>query len=136
MAIVPASGRSSPATKRSSVVLPAPVGPSNTMNSPFGIVKLTSSSAVTAPNRLVTRSMTTSATGAPGADQGAHLRGGPRVQVAAQRAARDRVEHDRTIVRETQADRFARVRADRRGDPRLDPAVVGVDGDDLQRAHV
>src|SRR5450631_686233 len=133
---VPAAGRSSPATKRSSVVLPAPVGPSSTMNSPSGIVRLTSSIAAIGPNRLVTRSISTSATGGSNAAAGAHLSGGPFEQRAAQRAARDDVEHDRTVVGEVQADRFARLHANRGRDSGFHPAVLGVDRDDLKRAHV
>src|ERR1700731_3066209 len=50
----PVSGVSSPATNRNVVVLPAPVGPRRTMNSPSAMVSVTSPIAVTAPNRFET----------------------------------------------------------------------------------
>ena len=51
----PASGTSSPAMMRSSVVLPEPDGPSSATSSPAGTSRLTSSSAVNAPNALARR---------------------------------------------------------------------------------
>src|SRR5258707_9489353 len=63
MVIRPASGRSSPATRRSVVVLPAPVGPSSTMNSPTARAKERSATAVISPKRLVTPARTMSAMG-------------------------------------------------------------------------
>ena len=45
MSIVPPSGRSSPAISRSVVVLPAPVGPSSTTNSPSAMCRSRSSTA-------------------------------------------------------------------------------------------
>src|SRR5271169_4424690 len=52
MCTEPESGCSSPATSRKSVVLPAPVGPSRTMNSPSATDSETSASARTSPKRL------------------------------------------------------------------------------------
>src|SRR5215212_5361295 len=59
----PASGISSPARQRSRVVLPQPLGPNSTINSPSAIVRLTPSTAGTLPNIFTTRSITISATG-------------------------------------------------------------------------
>src|SRR5919108_4543467 len=52
--MLPASGRSKPATIRSVVVLPHPLGPSSEKNSPSAISSDTSSTALTPPNRLLT----------------------------------------------------------------------------------
>src|SRR5687767_6010285 len=52
----PASARSRPASRRSSVVLPQPDGPSSTRHSPDSISKSTPASAVCAPNRFETPS--------------------------------------------------------------------------------
>src|SRR6185369_5124510 len=90
MAMMPASGFSRPATSRSSVVLPAPVGPSSTTSSPLGTVRLTSFAASTVPKRLVTRSITTSAMA------------GLFKKAALQRAAGHRIEHDDALLGEAQ----------------------------------
>src|SRR5205814_46699 len=50
----PWSGRSMPAMRRSVVVLPAPLGPSNTKNSPSATSSVMSSMAVTSPKCLCT----------------------------------------------------------------------------------
>src|SRR4051812_5598449 len=50
----PASGISKPATMRSVVVLPHPLGPSSEKNSPSPISSVTSSTAACLPNRLLT----------------------------------------------------------------------------------
>src|SRR5712691_1798376 len=55
----PASGDSSPASRRSSVVLPQPDGPRSTRHSPGSTVRSISRSAACAPNRLPTRSKRT-----------------------------------------------------------------------------
>ena len=52
----PASSVSSPAMMRMRVVLPQPDGPSRLKNDPAGRSRVTSSTAVTAPKRLVTPS--------------------------------------------------------------------------------
>ena len=49
MVMVPSSGFSSPAISRKVVVLPAPVGPSSTKNSPSRIVRSSSEMAVVRP---------------------------------------------------------------------------------------
>ena len=53
MAPLPGSGSSSPAMIRSSVVLPDPDGPNRATNSPVATLRLTSFSAVNAPNVLL-----------------------------------------------------------------------------------
>src|SRR5689334_5995403 len=52
----PAAGRMSPASTLSRVVFPAPLGPKSARVRPAGRVKVTSSSAGTAPNRWRTPS--------------------------------------------------------------------------------
>src|SRR5919198_3787879 len=54
MTMRPASGSSKPATMRSVVVLPHPLGPSSEKNSPSAISSDTSSTAFTPPKRLLT----------------------------------------------------------------------------------
>jgi hypothetical protein len=51
---LPSDGFSSPATRRSTVVLPQPDGPSNVTISPCGMARLMLSITVLLPNRLVT----------------------------------------------------------------------------------
>src|SRR5258707_6289008 len=58
---VPRSGRSSPATRRKVVVLPAPEGPSSTKNPPSGIASDRSSTAAMSPKRLARPARATSA---------------------------------------------------------------------------
>src|SRR6266540_693037 len=53
MVALPASGVTSPSSIRSVVVLPAPFGPRNPVIDPWSTVKLRSSTAVTAPKRIV-----------------------------------------------------------------------------------
>src|SRR5262249_2505445 len=57
MTMRPLSGRSSPASAGSVVVLAQPDGPSRVTNSPGAAVRLTSCSAVTSPNVLLMRSI-------------------------------------------------------------------------------
>src|SRR5215469_6747362 len=57
--IVPASGRLRPATQRSRVVLPQPLGPSSATISPSAMPRETPSSAKVAPNCRVTDSIST-----------------------------------------------------------------------------
>src|SRR4051794_12897965 len=54
MQIVPPSARSKPATSLSVVVLPAPVGPRSTTNSPSAMVRSRRSMASVWPKRLLT----------------------------------------------------------------------------------
>src|SRR5579871_4957834 len=58
---LPRSGFSSPATRRSVVVLPAPVGPRSTMNSPSAMWSESSATAWRSPKRLAIPESTTSA---------------------------------------------------------------------------
>src|ERR1700675_2225320 len=69
--IEPLSGLSSPATRRSVVVLPAPVGPSNATNSPSPTVSDRSSTACVLPNALETALISTSAIRASFVQRGA-----------------------------------------------------------------
>src|SRR5262245_66685414 len=62
MAMRPSSGDSRPAMRRSVVVLPAPVGPSRTTNSPSPTASDSRVSAATGPKRLLTSARITSAT--------------------------------------------------------------------------
>src|SRR5215207_9148198 len=59
-AIAPASGRSKPAIRRSSVVLPQPEGPSTAMRAPLSTWRLTSTTALVEPNNFETLSRRTS----------------------------------------------------------------------------
>ena len=61
MEMRPAVGRSSPAMVRSSVLLPQPEGPTNTMNSPWRTCIEMSLSTPRSPNDLCSRSISTSA---------------------------------------------------------------------------
>src|ERR1700674_4550574 len=63
MLTIPWSGCSRPATRRKVVVLPAPLGPSSTKNSPLPIDRERSSTASTSRKRLVTPLRVTSAMG-------------------------------------------------------------------------
>src|SRR5258708_5467702 len=110
--IMPASGLSRPATRRSNVVLPAPVGPSSTTNSPFGIVRLTSLAASTSPKRLVTGSMTTSAM--PDLLE----------QPALQGATRDGIEDHEAFFHELQSHQLAQPYPVRRRNPGFHRAVL------------
>src|SRR4051794_17061413 len=60
-AIVPASGRSSPARAETSVVLPAPFGPMTAWISPGMTESVTSASAGSPPNRLLSPDIASSA---------------------------------------------------------------------------
>src|SRR5438128_7777478 len=122
--IIPASGLSSPATRRSKVVLPAPVGPSKTTNSPLGMVRLTSFAASTSPKRLVTRSMTTSAM--------SHLF----EQAALQCSTGDGIEYHQSLPPESQSDLLAHAHSARRGKASLQLSVLCVHGHDLHGTHV
>src|SRR4249920_1501143 len=113
----PASGRSRPAIVRSVVVLPAPVGPSRTINSPSAISRDRSWTARTSPKRLVMPESLTSAT-----DLSV-------VQGAAQCTSRSRIEHQKALGAERKAHVVADAYRHRRWQPRLDLAVRRVHGD-------
>src|SRR5947208_3182601 len=65
MKISPAVASSSPAMRRSAVVFPQPDGPTRTVNCLSGISRVSSFTAVTAPNFLVTPASCTLATRSP-----------------------------------------------------------------------
>src|SRR5688572_25760977 len=120
----PSSGVSRPATKRSVVVLPAPVGPSRTTNSPSFTPSDMPCTAETAPKRLVTPSRTTSAMA------------GSCEEIAGERALAAAIEHQERLGLEAQAEGLAEPRAHRVGRPDLEAAGRGVDRDHLAGAHV
>src|SRR5262245_33922524 len=90
MEMRPASTCSSPARRRNVVVLPAPVGPSKTTNSPSAMVSDTPETAVTGPKRLLMPCSTTSAMG------------DPRHEIASQRALGLAVEDDERAALEAE----------------------------------
>src|SRR5208283_3657030 len=55
--MAPSCGATSPASKLTSVVLPAPLGPMTAWNSPGGMSSVMASAATTPPKRLVRRSI-------------------------------------------------------------------------------
>src|SRR5882724_2248214 len=115
----PASGASRPATRRSVVVLPAPVGPSRTRNSPSRTVRLRSATAWVRAKRFETPSKTTSAMG------------GLVVERRAQRTARLLLEERQLLRMEHQAGMFTRMHRDLGRDARLQRRPLrGSDGDD------
>ena len=65
MTACPLSGRTSPKSIRSVVVLPAPFAPKNPVTVPSSTWKLRRSTAVTAPNRLVSWRTSITAMAAP-----------------------------------------------------------------------
>src|SRR4051794_11072418 len=68
----PSSGCSKPATSRSVVVLPHPDGPSSEKNMPRGMASVRSRTATARPNRFVTASKRTSASGPSGSVMAGH----------------------------------------------------------------
>src|SRR5688500_15577629 len=115
----PASGRSSPATSRSVVVLPAPVGPRRTTNSPSPIVRSSPSTATIWPKRLVTRLSATS------------LIRGPIKQGRADRAAAGLLEQRQPVAAEGEPDDIAAADAGLGGEPRLQRSMLGGHRHDL-----
>src|SRR5579859_1438549 len=69
MAMRPPSGISSPASIRSTVVLPLPEGPSRARKAPSGTVKVTPSAAAVAPKRFVRSVTSTDISASSGAHQ-------------------------------------------------------------------
>src|SRR2546428_13237473 len=124
--IVPASGRSSPATQRSVVVLPHPEGPRSVKKRPSSTVKDTSSTARTPPRSVVKvlRSIVTCSIGS----MLAHL---PAAQLAwlclADRAATEPLQHgDEDHEHDDEEDR-------ERGDARVVTGVAQIE--DPHREH-
>src|SRR5260221_2799579 len=124
MTTSPASGRSRPAIRRSVVVLPAPVGPSSTTNSPSAIESERSRTASTSPKRLLTAVSARSATG------------GSLVEGCLEGAAARGVEDRDPIVIEAEPYRLADACSRARRQPRLHLAIRDRDGDDLGRAKL
>src|SRR6516165_7083881 len=124
MSTSPRSGRSSPAMSRSVVVLPAPVGPSSTTNSPWPIDNERSRTASIAPKRLETALSAISATTTSfveGGSQGTTALG---------------IKHRQPIGSKRETDGVAARNPDGGGKPRLDLPIGGVDGHDLCRAQI
>ena len=121
---VPASGRSRPATRRSVVVLPAPVGPSSTMNSPSAMSSDRSRTARTSPKRLVTPERRPQPCAASVVQRRCAMRG------------RMRVEQRQPLGAERESHVLADALPASAGQPRLDLAVRGVHRDDLGRAEI
>src|SRR6476646_3949548 len=106
--IRPAAGCSSPAIRRSVVVLPAPVGPRSTKNSPSLMVRSIAATAAIAPKRLLSPETAISAMA------GALLQGG------ADGSAGHAVEDRGALGAEREADHVAGLRRDLGREPRLD----------------
>src|SRR5687768_3706483 len=120
----PLSGRSRPATRRSVVVLPAPVGPSSTTNSPSAMVRSSSLTAVVLPKTLVMSRREISAMLPPCKERGLD------------RAARGLVEDRESRGAEREPDSLARRHPAIGGDACLEQAVGRIDRDDLRRPQV
>src|SRR5690348_11301378 len=124
IAIRPPSGFSSPAIRRSVVVLPAPVGPSSTTNSPSWMMRSTPLTAVMSPKCFSTCSRRTSAM-----ERSLEQR-------RPDRPAALRVEQGQAARYEAEADIFARLDLAGGFGPRLHLAERRVDGDNLRRAKI
>src|SRR5437879_6014022 len=122
IATLPSSGASSPAMRRKVVVLPAPVGPSSTRNSPSPTASVSRLTASTLPKPLLMPERMTSAMELSIEERGAH------------RAARRLVEEGELLGAKPEADPLAAVEADIGGEPGAQGAVGGGEGDDLGRA--
>src|SRR5260221_5867896 len=122
--MAPSSGYSSPAMRRSVVVLPAPVGPSRTMNSPSAMLSERSCTASTSPKRLLTCCNTISAMAIA------------LIERALRRASGRHVEHHEMIGLEGEAHGLAEPNRQARRQARLDLALLDLDGDDLRRAEI
>src|SRR5688572_14314409 len=119
MVMRPASGASRPAINRSVVVLPAPVGPSSTTNSPSRIVRVTLCTASVWPNVLLMPASVTSAM--------IHLR----VKGRGDRFARTAIEQRELVAVELKPDILAEGEVPVRRNARLDQALRRLDRDDL-----
>src|SRR5437588_2556788 len=122
--MLPASAFSSPAMRRSVVVLPAPVGPSSTMNSPSATASERSLTAATLPKRLLTPLSKTSAKDASF------------MQRAADCPTRGLIKHGQPLAHQRKPDLLARRHFDTCREPRLDLALRNTDGDDLRRSEI
>src|SRR5690242_4083349 len=122
--IAPKSGRSRPATSRSVVVLPAPLGPSRTKNSPSSMESEKSRTASVVPKRLLTRSSITSAMA------------GSFVARSADRSSALRIEQRQALGAKHETDRLSDLHRRARRQPRRDPSVARVDGHNLRGAAI
>src|SRR5581483_5029156 len=124
----PVSGRSSPVISRSVVVLPAPLGPSKTRNSPLLTASESSRTASTEPKRLpMLRRMTSAMASAP-------------LVVGPDRESAPGVEQCQPFGVEFQAHSLAYPHRCRSGQPGRNPPVRGVDrhylgGSEILRAE-
>src|ERR1700730_800323 len=120
----PRSGRSRPATSRSVVVLPAPVGPNRTTNSPSAIDSVRSQTASSAPNRLLTSLRATSATDPSVIKRRPHS------------LAASGIKQREPVAPEREAHCLAEPHRNTGRQPRLHLAVCGSDGDNLRRPQI
>src|SRR5437899_1580440 len=110
--------------RRNVVVLPAPVGPSRTTNSPSATRSDRSRTASISPKRLLTCRNAISAIA------------NALIKSASHRTAGRSIEHDQRLRLEGEADRLAQPNRRVRRETRLDVALPGVDGHDLRRAEI
>src|SRR5690348_13742834 len=122
--IAPRSGYSSPAMRRSVVVLPAPVGPSRTTNSPLATVSDSSRTASMSPKRLPTCRNPISAMAVASMESAAH------------RATGCCVEQHKRLGLEGEADRLAEPNRQAGRQTSFDVPARDVERDDLRRAEV
>src|SRR6516162_6247707 len=122
--IAPTSGCSRPVIRRRVVVLPAPLGPSSTTNSPSFTVNDSSRTASTVPKRLLMLCRLTSA-----------MAGAPKIRGADRRAACG-VKQRQPLGTEVETDGLPDPDMKTRRQPRRDAAVRRVYGDDLGGAEI
>src|SRR6185437_10429381 len=124
MATVPASGCSSPEINRNVVVLPAPLGPRSTTNSPWLIASERSRTASTGPKRLLTSRTTTLAmSGAP-------------IRCRSDRRSGPRIKQRQCLGSERESDYLADFDWRARRQPRLDATLLRLNGNDLRRPQI
>src|SRR5579859_5387103 len=120
----PASGRSSPVISRNVVVLPAPLGPSRTRNSPSFTASESSRTASTVPNRLLMlRRMTSAMASAP-------------LVCSPYREAATGVEQRQPLGVKFEAYGLADPHGHGGGQPGREPPMRGIDRDNLGRAEI
>src|SRR6476646_1056767 len=125
----PASGRSRPVTSRSAVVLPAPLGPKRTTNSPSFTTSERSRTASTWPKRLlICRRETLAMSCALLAHRWRDRR--------LNRHSGFGIEQAQGTEAECETHCLADLHWRARRQPRLDRALLGHDGDDLSRSQI
>src|SRR6202050_315433 len=122
--IEPASGRSRPVTSRSVVVLPAPLGPSSTTNSPSLMANDKSRTASIDPKRWLTWQSATLAMACASVARRPDRRTGPRV------------EQRKRVGAKRQPNDLADLHRQARRQPSFDLTLLGVDSDDLRGAEI